>query len=463
MQTSEPRTLITHPELKSHQSLPVFKTLGEAPKNALERLLSIFADVRAGEGVGALLLALNIFLLLAGYSVMRPARDGLILSEGGAEAASYSAAAQAVLLTAVVPLYGWLGTRVRRIRLIAIVMTFFSVTLVGFYVGGRLGLREGVAFYIWIGLINVFIVSQFWAFANDLYTEGQGRRLFPFIGVGQSLGAWVGAAAVTPLVRGLNYTPYTLMLLGAGALMIALSITLVVNRRETARADPAGAAADVAPLGPQGGFELVLKDRYLFWIAVLTVLLNVVNTTGGYVLNRLIVAEAAARFGTDPSAVAASRQFITAFSGSIIATVNLVGFLLQLFVTSRVIRYLGVRGALFILPVLALINYSIIAVAPILAVVRIGKILENSTDYSIQNTLRQALFLPTSREAKYKAKAAIDTFFTRAGDVLSAAFVGLGQVTGVATPVFAGLNVAMTCVWLWVAGQIAKEHRKKTV
>ena len=93
------------------------------------------------------------------------------------------------------------------------------------------GLREGVAFYIWIGLINVFIVSQFWAFANDLYTEGQGRRLFPFIGVGQSLGAWMGAATVIPLVQGLDYTPYTLMLLGASVLMVALSITLVVNRR----------------------------------------------------------------------------------------------------------------------------------------------------------------------------------------------------------------------------------------
>ena len=110
---------------------------------------------------------------------MKPARDGLILTEGGAELASYSAAAQAVLLMAVVPLYGWLGTRVGRIRLISIMMTFFSATLVGFYLGGQAGLREGVAFYIWIGLINVFIVSQFWAFANDIYTEGQGRRLFP--------------------------------------------------------------------------------------------------------------------------------------------------------------------------------------------------------------------------------------------------------------------------------------------
>ena len=463
LSTSEPRTLITHPELKSHQSLPFFKTLGEQPKNPLERLLSLFADVRAGEGVGALLLTMNVFLLLAGYSLMKPARDGLVLTEGGAEVASYSAAAQAVLLMGVVPFYGWLGTKVVRIRLISIMMTFFAVTLVGFYIGGQAGLREGVAFYVWLGLINVFIVSQFWAFANDLYSEGQGRRLFPMIGVGQSLGAWIGAVAVAPLVTGLNYTPYTLMILGAGVLMIALFITLYVNRLEVAKAEPSVVDADKTPLGPEGGFELIWKDRYLFWIAMLIILLNVVNTTGGYILNKLISAEAVSRFGTGPANVAASRQFITAFSGSIIATVNLVGFLVQLFVTSRVIRILGVRGALFILPVLALVNYSIMAVAPILAVVRIGKIMENSTDYSIQNTLRQALFLPTSREAKYKAKAAIDTFCTRIGDVVSAGFVALGQVIGVAVPVFAAINVVLTGAWLWVATQIAKEHKRKTV
>ena len=110
----------------------MFRVLGEPPKSVLERALSVFADVRAGEGVSTLLLALNIFLLLAGYSLMKPARDGLILTEGGAEMASYSAAAQAVLLMAAVPFYGWLGTRVVRIRLIAIVMTFFSATLVAF-------------------------------------------------------------------------------------------------------------------------------------------------------------------------------------------------------------------------------------------------------------------------------------------------------------------------------------------
>src|SRR5262245_32902834 len=190
----------------------------------------------------------------------------------------------------MVPFYGWLGTRVKRIRLISIVMTFFASTLVAFYVGGIIGLREGVAFYIWIGLVNNFIVSLFWQYSNDLFTEAQGNRLFPFIGVGQSLGAWVGAAAVVPLVMRLNFTPYTLMLAGACVLTIALGMTLLVNAREAGRGPGEVHAAASEPLGPEGGFELIAHDRYLMWIAILIVLLNVVNTTGQYILNRLIVA-----------------------------------------------------------------------------------------------------------------------------------------------------------------------------
>ncbi|HXI30137.1 MAG TPA: Npt1/Npt2 family nucleotide transporter [Vicinamibacterales bacterium] len=459
---SAPRPPVTHSEPQSHYSLPVFKVIGERPKNLLERALSVFADVRAGEGVSTVLLSVNVFLLLAGYSLMKPARDGLILTEGGAEIASYSAAAQGALLAVLVPFYGWLGTRLVRVTLITSVMTFFAATLVAFYVGGIIGLREGIAFYIWIGLVNNFIVSLFWQFGNDLFTEAQGQRLFPLIGVGQSLGAWVGAAAVAPLVVRLNFTPYTLMLAGACVLTIALGTTLIVNARESGRG--AGVVHETATerLGPEGGFELIAHDRYLMWIAILIVLLNVVNTTGQYILNRLIVSEAVARFGTAASAVTQSRQFVTAFSGSISAAVNLVGLLLQLFVTARVLRWIGVRGALFVLPLIALVNYSLIAVVPVLAVVRFGKILENSTDYSIQNTLRQALFLPTSREAKYKAKAAIDTFFTRVGDIASAGVVAVGHGAGLATSAFAGVNVVLTVIWLWIVRRIAREHRRRT-
>ena len=462
--TSEPRTLVSHPELASQQSFPTFRTLGEPPKGPLERALSIFADVRAGEGVGVLLLATNIFVILACYYLLRSARQGLILTEGapfgwsGAQLAAYSSAGMALVLLGVVPLYGWLGTRVPRMTLMTITTIFFASNLVLFYLAGRAGVREAIAFYIWLGIFNMFIPSQFWGFANDLYTEGQGRRLFPFIGVGASLGAVLGAAAVGTLVRYLQFTPFSLMALAAPVLLVALGLTYLANRRETSRADEKGARADKEVLGKEGGFELVFKDRYLTWIAVLAVLLNLVNTVGNYLLNSLVERQAATMADLE-----SRRAFVTLFSSEIDAAVSILSVVLQLFVTSRALRVFGVRGSLFILPVLALVNYSVIAVVPILAIIRWGKVLENSTDYSIQNTLRQALFLPTSREAKYKAKAAIDTFFTRFGDVMQAVVVFVLSAAGVGASGFAWLNVALTVVWLAVAGQIAREHRRRTV
>jgi len=461
---SAPRTLVTHPELRSQRSFPFFQTVGERPKSRLERLLSLFADVRAGEGPSALLLTLNVFLLLAGYYLLKPARDALIVSEFGVAAKAAASAGQALLLVGIVPLYGWLAGRMRRIRLLGTVAVFFAANLGLFYLSGQAGLRVGLAFFVWLGIYNVFVISQFWAFANDVYTEGQGRRLFPLVGVGASLGAWIGAAMVEPLVESVGYTSYTLMLAGAVVLLVAFGVTLVVNRREAGRvSDKEATNLAEKPLGKEGGFQLVFRDRYLGSIALLIILLNVVNTLGGYLIDMLVVAEADARIGTDPARAAEYGAFLGAFYGTFYARVNLIGFLLQLFVASRAIRHLGVRGSLFILPVLAFVNYAVIAVAPILAVVTLGKILENSTDYSINNTVRQALFLPTSREAKYKAKAAVDTMGQRLGDVLSAgAYLG-GLALGVGLAGFAAFNVALVAVWLAAAGRIARQHRRLTV
>jgi AAA family ATP:ADP antiporter len=443
------------PELLSHQSFPVFRAVDKLPKSRLERLLSIFADVRAGEGATALIMTANIFLLLGAYYLLKPVREALILSESGAEVKSYSAAAQAVLLLGLVPLYGWFATKVTRSRLMAGLTGFFVANLALFWIAGSRGLREGVAFYIWVGIFSVFMISQFWAFANDIYTEAQGKRLFPLIGAGMSLGALVGSAVVAPLVKQAGVGPYSLMLIAAVVLLGYLTLMRVVAARANRTAVAEKAGEDAPPLGIQGGFELILQDRYLFWIAVLIVLLNLVNTVGEYALGKLVVTEAA-KAGGDPKA------FISQFYGRFYSLVNLSGLVLQALGASRVLRHVGVRGALFILPVLSLLSYSAMAVAPILAVVRWMKVLENSTDYSIMNTVRQALWLPTSREAKYKAKAAIDTFFMRAGDVLQAGIVFLGTTAGAGMRGFGWLNVALTVVWLLAARQIAIEHRKRS-
>src|SRR6185295_2931937 len=146
------------------------------------------------------------------------------------------------------------------------------------------------------------------------------------------------------------------------------------------------------------------------------------------------------------SDAAAQQVMIGQFYGNFDSIYSTLGMLLQVFAVSRIFRYVGVRGALFILPCIALVGYSFILFLPLLAVIRWAKIAENGTDYSIQNTTRQALFLPTSREAKYKAKAAIDTFFQRGGDVLSAAIVGAGAQMALDVKWFAAINTVLTLV-----------------
>jgi len=160
------------------------KTDSGPPKGIVEKGLSLLADVRAGEGVGVLLLALNSFLLLMSYYLLKTVREPLILTQGGAEVKVYSAAAQALLLLAIVPAYGALASRVSRIRLITWVTLIFVANLLLFYVFGLAGVHEGVVFFVWVGIFNVVIVAQFWSFANDLYSESHGKRLFPAIAIG---------------------------------------------------------------------------------------------------------------------------------------------------------------------------------------------------------------------------------------------------------------------------------------
>ncbi|HEV8413918.1 MAG TPA: Npt1/Npt2 family nucleotide transporter [Bryobacteraceae bacterium] len=424
-------------------------------KGVVEKVLSLLADVRAGESAGVLLLALNSFLLLMSYYLLKTVREPLILTQGGAEVKAYSAAAQALLLLAIVPAYGALASRVSRIRLITWVTLIFVANLLLFYAFGVAGVREGVVFFLWVGIFNVFIVALFWSFANDLYSESHGKRLFPAIAVGGSLGSLVGAQAAAMIMRVTG--PYPLMLIAAGVLVVCLMISRVIHYR--AASDPAHFSAGhaAAPLARTGALELLLRDRYLLLIALLVLLLNIVNNSGEFLLGKLVTADAIRVAGSN---VGLQERIIGEFYGHYEVWYNSVALGLQMFAVSRVFRYAGVRGALFILPALAMGSYSFLLLLPLLPVIRWLKILENGADYSVQNTTVHALFLPTSREAKYKAKAAIDTFFKRAGDVLEAGVVKVGSAFDLGIQGFAVVNLVLTLVWFAVAFGIARAHRR---
>ena len=425
----------------------------EAPpaRGLVERLLSPIADVRADEVQSALLMALTMFLILAGYYLLKTAREQLILSQGGAEVKSYSSAGQALLLLIIVPAYGAFASRVNRVQLIQWVTLFFVANLVLFVLALSVGFRIGVVFFIWIGIFNVMVIAQFWAFANDLYTEEQGKRLFPLIGVGSSLGAWVGSMRAGTLVE--SFGPGRLLVGGAGFLVVSIALVRVVDR-VSARSRPVQAARSTETLreGPSG-FAMILSDRYLLLIAVLTLLLNVVNSSGEYLFGRYVVA-AADRVSSDP---AARQAFIGATYSSFFTYINLIGFLMQMFVVSRVFKFLGVGRALVIHPVVALSGYLMMTFVPSFEAIRWLKIADNGLDYSLGNTTKQALWLPTSREAKYKAKQAVDSFCVRAGDVLQAGIVYGGEVVALSSTGFAGLTAAFACCWLAVTFGLKKK------
>jgi AAA family ATP:ADP antiporter len=429
-------------------------------KSALDRALSVVAEVRAGEGVGALLLAANVFALLAFYYILKTVRESLILSEGGAEVKSYAAAGQALLLLAFIPAYGAIASRVNRMRLITGVTWFFAAHLVVFYLLGAAGVRIGVAFFLWIGIFNVVVIAQFWAFANDVYSTERGKRLFPIVGVGSALGAWVGALLASALFARMG--PHQLMLLSAVGLSACVLVTRWIDRRERRLAPLGSVRVEAAPLGKAGGFQLVLSQRYLLLIALLVLVLNIVNTVGEYILGRLVVEHAAARIASGAAGGLTEGAIIGQFYGTFFGWVNFVGLLMQLFLVSRLFRWIGVRGTLFVLPIVAMFSYGLLAAVPLLAVVSVVKVLENSSDYSINNTAKQALFLPTSREAKYKAKQAIDSFFWRTGDMLQAIIVFAGVQMALGVRGFALVNLAFVAVWLLLVRGIAKEHRKLT-
>lgn len=505
--------------------------LGRGARRAslLDRFLRLFTEVRRGEGPTALLLALNVFLLLTAYYFIKPIREALILGERGAEVKSYAAAVQAVILLVAVPLYGRLTERLPRRALINRVTLFFVACLVVFFFLGTAGVPLGIPFFLWAGIFNLMVIAQFWAFANDLYTNDEGERLFPLVQFGASVGAVFGSVAVGQLIEPLGIYPP--MLLAGALLLLSLAVTAIVDRRERERTEshlpvdsttltnPAAtgefrletgeyanlrealkqalAEADAkeargetdgtkdgsgdepgtgqAPSGEggeggeaegrggwvgSGAFQLVFRTRYLLLIAILVLLVNWVNTTGEYILGRLVEDTAAAAIAAGETGLSQG-EYIGRFYSDFFSVVNVVSLLMQLFLVSRIVKYLGVRIAVMALPVIAFGGYALLAFFPILSVVRWAKTAENATDYSLNNTVRNILFLPLTREQKYKAKQVTDAFFWRAGDVLSAAAVFVGTTwLSLRASHFAMLNLALVVLWLIVAWRIGTRYRR---
>jgi len=445
----------------------------------IEHFLRIFSDIRPGEGTTGIILLLNIFLVLAAYYLIKPVREGwlsvsVIKGLSKVEIKAYSSFGQSMVLLAVIPLYAHLVNRFSRRALLTCVTLFFSANLVIFWLLQPNFLPYQIpyvpiVFYLWVGIFSVTVVAQFWSFAADLYTNELGKRLFPLIGIGASAGAAFGAWFTQRFIRWAGREAFDLILLAIVPLVAALALSWLADYRETS-----SSATDRRHSGPPvpeapnstGTFGLIFKHKYLLGVALLCLLINWVNTNGENILFRSVQEALYTQHVqdglTDPASIA---RFVssatTAFYGDLYFWVNLSGLLMQAFLVSRLIRYAGFASALLFTPVVSFFSYALIATFPLLSVIRISKIAENSSNYSVNNTAKHILWLPLSPSIIYKAKIAVDTFFTRMGDGLAALTVLVGtQIISLSLKEFMLFNVILASIWTLVAVAVVRENRR---
>lgn len=451
----------------------------------------------AGERGATALLALSVFVLLFAYYLLKTAREPLILAHPqGPELKAYAGGAQALALLVLVPLVDRLAAVTS--RLLYGVLGFFLATLLLFALGAALGWPIGFAFYVWLGVLNVSAVALFWGFANERFSRAAGERAFPAIGVGMTAGGFAGSFLAARLFDA-SESPALVLLVAAALLALHLALYAALLPRDSRpsaaaalhskardsitrdsigsitpdsrgtrelvlsdstdldsrstgtliRDSRAGATPGSESPRPFEGARLLLRDSYLRGVAFLLVLLNLASTTGEYVLGRRVVDELT---GGDAAAIGA-------FYGDFYFGVNVAALALQLLVAPHVVRRFGLAGALLAMPLLAALSFGSLALGlPTLLFVWLQGATK-STDYSLVNTGRALLWLPTSRTAKYAAKHTADTLVVRLGDLLSAGFVFVGTSLSLGIAGFSAIGVGVALVWLVVVVRLGRRYR----
>jgi len=391
------------------------------------------------------------FCLLCGYSILRPVRDEMAI-EGGITNLPWMMSGTFLVMLAATPLFGWLSARVTRYRLLLTVYAFFIMNLAAFYVvmAGHL-YAEWVArvFFVWLSVFNLFVVSVFWSFMDDLFTPEQGARLFGVIAAGGSSGALLGPLLTTGLT--FVFSVPVLMLASSVFLVFCMGCMYRLERwgREQS---PHHRPHPGDPLRGSfwGGVRLTVASPYLLGICGYLMFLTMTATLLYFEQTRLV-----SEYFDQPEA----RTRL--FSGLDFAT-NLFTWSMQLFVTNRVIGRFGLAAGLLCVPVISLVGFLGIALWPTLAVYVAFSVLRRMGEYAFSKPSREVLFTVLTREEKYKAKNFIDTAISRGGDASTAWVITGVKALGATTTHIAWALVPLMLLWAWLAHGLAKRKEGMT-
>ncbi len=414
-------------------------------------VLQTLAAIRPGERKVLALSALYFFLVMASYFILRPIRDQMGVA-GGVDNLAWLFTGTLVAMLAVNPLFSLLVSRLPRQRFVAWSYRALMACLLVFYFA-LVALPDaqqvwvGRAFFIWVSVFNLFAVSLFWAVMADVYQNEQSRRLYGVIAAGGTLGALVGAAITATLVAAVGAP--ALLLVSLVMLELGLWCMFAIHR-QSRRESPATTGHDGdAVIGGSAidGFKLAMASPYLLGVCGY-MLLYTIGSTFLYFLQAQIV-----------DATIDGRAAQTAYFANVDLWVNGLTLLLQLFLTGRLMARLGVGLTLAALPLISILGFFGLGLVPVLGAVVVFTVARRVTNFALSRPARETLFVPLTRNAKYKAKNLIDTVVYRVGDQVGAwsstalTWLGLG-LAGIAYTA-----VPLAALWLLIALWLGRRYR----
>lgn len=388
------------------------------------------------------------FCVLSAYYMLRSIRESMAITGGVQNIPWLFSATFAVMLIAT-PIFGWVASRYLRRQFLPWVYYFFAANILLFWAGFSYAVNNdlnfvwlGRAFFVWLSVFNLFVVSVFWSFMADIYGREQGRRLFGIITAGGSTGALIGPLVTSALVVPIGFEN----LLPISAALLLFSVHCIAQLRHWVESKhPAEAAETVAssrPLGgsPFGGIKLVVRSKYLTAIAISSILASLMGTAL-YMFMAELVGDAFA------DADERTRTF-----AQIDAVTNLLALVGQLLVVKHVVRRFGIGITLSLLPIVSLVGFALLAVNPVFAVVIFLQVVRRSLGFGLTKPAFDMLYTVVTPKEKYKAKNFIDTALYRGGDLIGIWTIRLMSGLGIAGIAVAMLPFALlsALVALWI-------------
>jgi ATP:ADP antiporter, AAA family len=411
------------------------------PRGARARL-----GVRPGEGGAVLLAAAYFFALLCGMYLLRPLREEMGI-RGGVARLDRAFLATFVVMLAAVPLHGWLFARVPRGHAVPLVYLFFASHLAVFsalFTGGRSHPAAAQAFFVWISVYNLFVVSVFWSLMADLFTSEQGKRLFGVVSAGGSAGALAGPALAAGLVRQVGVSG--VIVLAAALLVAAAACAHALARRARAGADAVRREGDGVGGSPFAGFTAVARSPYVAALALQAILISGTSTLLYFEQARVVAA-------TLHDTVERVRLFAL-----VDGAVNAASLAAQALAVGPLLSRAGLAAGLFLHPALSVGGLCAVAAWPTLAVIAVVQSLRRAVHYAVEQPAREVLFTVVPREERYKAKLFVDTVAYRGGDAASGVAAGRLAAFGVGASGAALAALPVAFVWLAVVAYLARKH-----